>query len=210
VPPFSDLDEKCALATRMHGIRFILASNSPRRRELLENVGFEFDVVPSTVPEEVLPGEAPETFVRRLAVAKASQVAACAPRGSVVLGADTAVVVNGEILGKPLDADDAARMLRRLSGRSHRVLTGVCVVEAPDRIHGVEHASTEVWFRDVSEQEIRAYASSGEPMDKAGAYAIQGIASRFVTRIDGSYSNVVGLPLSLVDQLLRPFTSKTG
>jgi len=191
-------------------MRFILASNSPRRRELLQNAGFEFDVVPSTASENEIPGEAPEVFVRRLAVAKASQVAAGAPRGRLVLGADTAVVVSGEILGKPADPADAARMLRRLSGRSHQVLTGVCVVEAPDRIHGVVHASTEVWFRGLDEAEIRAYVSSGEPMDKAGAYAIQGIASRFVTRIDGSYSNVVGLPVSLVDQLLRPFASKTA
>jgi len=194
----------------MHGARFILASGSPRRRELLQNARFEFEVVPSTVPEQGMPGETPEALVRRLAVAKASQVAASVPRGGLVLGADTVVVVEAEVLGKPADAEDAARMLRRLSGRSHRVLTGVCVVKAPDHIHGVVHASTEVWFRNLDEPEIRAYAASGEPMDKAGAYAIQGIASRFVTRIEGSYSNVVGLPVSLVDRLLSPFGSKSG
>ena len=194
----------------MHGVRFILASNSPRRRELLESAGFEFDVIPSTVPEQCAPGEVPEAFVCRLATTKALQVATGAPHGSLVLGADTAVVVDAEILGKPADAEDAARMLRRLSGRSHRVLTGVSVVEAPDRIRGVEHSSTEVWFRALDETEIRDYVASGEPRDKAGAYGIQGIASRFVTRIDGSYSNVVGLPVSLVDQLLRPFLTKAG
>jgi len=190
-------------------MRLILASSSPRRRELLENAGFEFDVTPSTVLEEPMPGEEPEDFVRRLAIAKALQVAGGAPPGSFVLGADTDVVVGAQILGKPTDAEDATRMLRMLSGRSHRVLTGVCVVEAPDRIHAVEHSSTEVWFRPLDESEIRDYVASGEPRDKAGAYAIQGLASRFVTRIDGSYSNVVGLPVSLVDQLLRPFLLKT-
>ena len=191
-------------------MRLILASSSPRRRELLENAGFEFDVTPSTMPEEPIPGEPPEAFVRRLATAKALQVAASAPPGSLVLGADTAVVVDAEILGKPTDAEDAARMLRLLSGRSHRVLTGVCVVEAPRRLHAVEHSSTEVWFRALDNAEIADYVASGEPQDKAGAYAIQGLASRFVTRLDGSYSNVVGLPVSLVDQLLKPFLRRTG
>lgn len=189
-------------------MRLILASSSPRRRELLESAGFEFDVRPGTVLEQCMPGESPEAFVRRLATAKALQVAASAPSGSVVLGADTAVMVDAEVLGKPADAEDAARMLRRLSGRSHQVLTGVCVLESPGSIHAVEHSSTEVWFRDLDEPEIRAYVDTGEPLDKAGAYAIQGIASRFVTRIEGSYSNVVGLPVSLVDQLLRPFLLK--
>lgn len=184
-------------------MRFILASNSPRRRELLANAGFEFDVVPSKAFEACLTGEAPETYVRRLATEKALQVAAGAPPGGLVLGADTAVVVGTEILGKPADDEDAARMLRMLSGRSHQVLTGVCVVEAPSRIHAVEHCSTEVWFRNLDEAEIRAYVASGEPRDKAGAYAIQGLASRFVTRIDGNYSNVVGLPVLLVDQILK-------
>jgi septum formation protein len=186
-------------------MRLILASSSPRRRELLESAGFEFEVIPGTVVEDSVAGETPEQFVRRLATAKALQVAGNAPSGSVVLGADTDVVVDARILGKPVDAEDAARMLRMLSGRSHRVLTGVCIVEAPDRIHAVEHSNTEVWFRDLDEQEIRDYVASGEPQGKAGAYAIQGFASRFVTRIAGSYSNVVGLPLSLVHQLLKPF-----
>jgi septum formation protein len=191
-------------------MRFILASSSSRRRELLENAGFEFEVRPSAVPEQSMPCEAPEAFVRRLATDKALQVAASAPEGSLVLGADTVVSVDDEILGKPLDADDAARMLRALSGRSHQVLTGVCLAEAPNCVHALEHARTEVWLRDLDDPEIRTYVASGEPMDKAGAYAIQGIASRFVIRIEGSYSNVVGLPVALVDQLLRPFFSRAG
>jgi septum formation protein len=191
-------------------MRLILASSSPRRRALLESAGFEFDVTPSAVLEECVPGETPEAFVRRLAMAKAQQVAVGAPPGSVVLGADTDVVVDAQVLGKPADAEDAARMLRMLSGRSHKVLTGVCVVEAPDRVHAVEHRSTEVWFRALDEPEIRDYVASGEPQDKAGAYAIQGLASRFVTRIEGGYSNVVGLPVPLVVELLKPFALKTG
>jgi septum formation protein len=189
-------------------MRLILASSSPRRRELLKNAGFEFDVTPSTVVENHMPGEAPEEFVCRLAMAKALQVAAEAPPGSIVLAADTDVVVDAQILGKPADAEDAARMLGMLSGRSHRVLTGVCVVEAPSRIHALEHSSTEVWFRNLDQAEIHDYVASGEPRDKAGAYAIQGLASQFVARINGSYSNVVGLPVSLVDQLLRPLLLK--
>jgi septum formation protein len=181
----------------------ILASSSPRRQELLRNAGFEFEVDPSSVPENLLPGEAPEALVRRLAREKAREVAARSPAGSLVLGADTAVVVDGAVLGKPTDAEDASRMLRMLSGRSHRVLTGECLVRAPGRLEALEHSSTLVWFRDLSEAEIQGYVSSGEPMDKAGAYAIQGRAARFVTRIEGCYSNVVGLPVSLVDEVLR-------
>jgi septum formation protein len=130
-------------------------------------------------------------------------VAARSPAGSIVLGADTAVIVEGQVLGKPADPDDASRMLRMLSGRSHQVLTGVCLVRAPGRLESLEHSSTTVWFRDLSGAEIRDYVSSGEPFDKAGAYAVQGRASRFVTRIKGCYSNVVGLPVSRVDAMLR-------
>jgi septum formation protein len=122
-----------------------------------------------------------------------------------VLGADTVVVADAEILGKPASSEDAARMLRRLSGRSHRVLTGVCLAEAPDKIQAAAESDTGVWFRKLDEAEIRDYVASGEPLDKAGAYGIQGRASRFVTRIEGCYFNVVGLPVALVDEMLRPF-----
>ena len=184
-------------------MRLILASSSPRRQDLLRSAGFEFEVRPSSVAEESLPGEAPVAFVRRLACEKARKVAVESPAESLVLGADTSVVVDGDILGKPADPEDASRMLRMLSGRSHEVLTGVCLVRAPSRLEALEHSSTLVWFRELSDAEIRDYVASGEPFDKAGAYAIQGRASRFVTRIDGCYSNVVGLPVSLADRMLR-------
>ena len=183
-------------------MRLILASASPRRQEILGNAGFDFEVRPSSVNEDPLPGELPEAMVTRLAREKALQVAAEAPPGSIVLGADTTVVVDAEIMAKPTDASDAARMLRRLSGRSHFVLTGVCLVDAPERVAASGCERTEVRFRELSDADIRDYVASGEPFDKAGAYAVQGRASRFVTRIDGCYFNVVGLPVALVGKLL--------
>lgn len=182
----------------------ILASGSPRRQELLRNAGFDFEVRPSSIPEEPHPAETPEAFVRRMAAEKALEVAAGAPAGSLVLGADTVVVAGAEILGKPANPEEAARMLRQLSGRSHRVLTGVCLVKAPDTIEARGESDTRVWFRSLAAAEIRDYVRSGEPLDKAGAYGIQGHASRFVTRIEGCYFNVVGLPVALVDEMLRP------
>ena len=181
----------------------ILASSSPRRNDLLRNAGFAFEVCPSSVLEEPLAGEAQADLVKRLAQEKALDVAARSPAHSLVLGADTAVVVDGDILGKPTDAEDASRMLRMLSGRSHQVLTGVCLVQAPGEIKALEHSSTVVWFRELSDDEIRDYVSSGEPMDKAGAYAIQGLGAVFVAALSGSYSGVVGLPLSETAALLR-------
>ena len=130
-------------------------------------------------------------------------VAASSPPGSLVLGADTVVVIDGETLGKPADLDDAARMLRLLSGRTHQVHTGVCLVRAPDVVEAQKHETTLVTFRELDEEEIRTYVESGEPMDKAGAYAVQGVASKFVTRISGCYSNVVGLPVALVYEILK-------
>jgi len=184
-------------------IRLILASNSPRRRELLQNAGFEFDVRPSGIEESRLAGESPEDFTRRLARDKALDVARQSSPGSLVLGADTVVAVNGEILEKPTDADDAARMLRTLAGRTHRVITGVCLVRAPENVVACTHETTSVTFRNLTEDEIGSYVASGEPFDKAGGYAIQGLASRFVTRIEGCYFNVVGLPIPLVYEILR-------
>jgi septum formation protein len=178
----------------------LLASASPRRAELLTAAGIPFEVLAVHVDETPLAQEWPEAHVRRLAEEKA--VAASLQRPTaVVLGADTVVVVDGHILGKPRDAADAATMLRLLSGRAHEVLTGVAVIWPRDR--AIEVACTRVWFTSLSDQEIDWYVASGEPMDKAGAYAIQGLASRFVERIDGSYSNVVGLPVDLVHRLLK-------
>lgn len=187
-------------------IRLILASNSPRRRELLQNAGFEFDVRPSGIEEIRLPGESPEDFARRLARDKALDVARQSVAGSFVLGADTVVAINGEILEKPIDATDAARMLRALSGRTHRVITGVCLVRAPQSVLAWTHETTSVTFRNLTEEEIGSYVASGESFDKAGGYAIQGLASRFIPRIEGCYFNVVGLPIPLVYELVRSVT----
>jgi septum formation protein len=227
----------------------VLASASPRRRELLTQIGFVFEVRPAHIPEDPLPNEDPIAYVTRLAREKAEAVfgqlalkghgfsraecdldedRALAPEGSsldlektlgapgpdsgtgettnlnrqplTVLGADTTVVLDNEILGKPIDAADAARILRLLSGRTHRVITGVAVVTAAH----IEVAAevTAVSFLTLSDAEIAAYIATGEPMDKAGAYAIQGRAARWIPRIEGDYFNVVGLPLALVSTML--------
>ena len=200
----------------------ILASASPRRADLLLAAGMAFEVQPAHIDERIRDGEAPATYVRRLAEDKARAVGAVTP-GRVVLAADTVVLVDGQILGKPGDADDARRMLRLLSGRVHEVMTGVALIGPPEGDPrevlnrppetGAPHAgadssnadvriaTTRVEFAPLSAAELDWYVGSGEPLDKAGAYAIQGLASRFVTRIEGSYSNVVGLPMALVYEM---------
>ncbi|PYX86770.1 MAG: septum formation inhibitor Maf [Acidobacteria bacterium] len=178
----------------------ILASASPRRQELLRNAGIEFVVHPTDIAEIPEPGETPDACAERLAREKASAIAHLYP-GRLILGADTIVVVDGEMLGKPADAADAARMLRLLSGQQHEVITGVCLI-GPG-FQDVSSETTAVEFSELTEAEIAFYVSSREPMDKAGAYAIQGIASRWIPRIKGDYSNVVGLPVALVYKLLR-------
>ena len=177
----------------------MLASQSPRRAEILRQAGIPFLVRAVPVDESTLPGERPEDYVERLAKSKATAVDA-AP-GEVVLAADTTVVVDGEILAKPADAPDAGRMLRLLSGRRHEVITGICLRRGTEVM--VDRAVTQVWFAPMSDEEIDAYAASGEPMDKAGAYAIQSLASKFVQRIEGCYFNVMGLPVALVYGHLR-------
>jgi septum formation protein len=181
----------------------ILASTSPRRVELLRAAGIDVEVCPANVDEAVRAGEPPEGYACRLAREKALAVSIQSP-DRLILGADTVVVVNGLILGKPRDSDDAIRMLRLLSGRRHDVITGVALV-APDGASGTRVDSraetTAVEFAPLSDGEIEWYVASGEPMDKAGGYAIQGLASRFVTRVEGSYSNVVGLPIALVYEM---------
>jgi septum formation protein len=185
-------------------MRLILASASPRRRELLKNAGLDFEVRPSAVVERAAAGELPEEFARRAAREKALDVAAAAPAGTLVLGADTVVAIGNEILGKPAGAADAARTLQKLSGATHRVITGVCLVRAPANIEAEEHETTRVTFRRLDEKEIAEYLDTSEPFDKAGAYGIQGFASRFVTRIEGCYFNVVGLPVARVVGSLKP------
>jgi septum formation protein len=179
----------------------ILASASPRRKELLQQAGFTFTVVASGVPEVRSPGEAPIAFATRLAREKAQDVASRSPAAAIVIGADTVVVCNEEVLGKPVDAEDAKRMLRLLAGRTHQVITGVCVLSGDV----VELAAevTMVQMLTVSAQEIDDYVASGEPTDKAGAYAIQGRAARWIPRIQGCYFNVVGLPLALVTAMIE-------
>lgn len=185
-------------------MHFILASHSPRRRDLLRDAGFEFEVRPSQVNEgEPAPGGDPAEFARRAAQLKALDVASSCEPGSLVLGADTVVVVTDRILGKPSGPDDAARMLRLLSGLTHQVITGVCLARAPDRVEVLSHETTLVTFRELDDDEIRGYIESGEPFDKAGGYAIQGLASKFVTRISGCYFNVVGLPVPLIYDALK-------
>lgn len=181
----------------------ILASASPRRRELLTAAGFHFDVDAADVDERLLPGESAAVYAQRVATSKATAVRARRP-GALVLGADTIVVVDGDVLGKPVDDAEATAMLRRLSGRSHRVLTAVAIVGGREPMEAIEE--TIVWMYTLAPEEIAAYVQSGEPRDKAGAYGIQGRASRFIPRIEGSYTNVVGLPVAAVDRLLRGVT----
>jgi nucleoside triphosphate pyrophosphatase len=199
-------------------MRLILASASPRRAELLRAAGYDFDVIACDVDESIRAGESAAVYVRRLAAEKSaaaqrrslaeSDRAAAAsnivrgfgPSDAVFLGADTTVVVDGEILGKPRDHEDSLGMLNRLSGRPHEVVTGVSLRQGAYELGRVE--STSVVFRPLSPDEIAWYVASGEGRDKAGGYAIQGLASRFIPRIDGSYSNVVGLPVACVAELL--------
>ncbi len=180
----------------------VLASASPRRQELLRNAGIPFTVQPAEIDETPLAGEAPRDCAERLAQEKALVVSRGRPQ-EFVLGADTIVVVDDVILGKPRDARDAAHMLRLLSGRTHAVITGVCVVGPGAGKTETSSENTLVTFCELSDDEIRAYIATGEPMDKAGAYAIQGVASRWIPRIEGDYSNVVGLPVARVYGMLR-------
>ena len=207
-------------------MRLVLASASPRRAELLRAAGFEFETRTVDLDERVQPGEAPEDYVRRLAMEKSARameiltgLKTCATTEAgvaqdfspasgwtVVLAADTAVVVDGTILGKPTDDQDVASMVRRLSGRLHQVMTGVSLRGPNCESSRVE--TTTVEFVPLTDADIRWYVESGEGRDKAGAYAIQGLASRFIPRIHGSYSNVVGLPIAAVRELLAEIASR--
>lgn len=182
-------------------MRLILASSSPRRAELLTSAGFAFDVSPAEVDETIRQAEEPPAYALRVARDKAATAVAKHGEGRVVLAADTVVVAGGEILGKPRDTGDAERMLRRLSGAVHDVLTAVVVRSASGETSEV--VTTRVHFLRLTEAEIGWYVASGEPDGKAGAYAIQGRAARFIDRIEGSWSNVVGLPIATVYRLLE-------
>lgn len=191
----------------------VLASASPRRRELLVQAGFTFEIDSIPVDETRQPGEAPDDYVQRLAHEKAEavfrareKIARTSDSALLVLGADTVVVCDDVVLGKPFDDDDALRMLRLLSGRAHRVLTGVCVISSARAQTAAE--STLVTMRPISDEEIRDYIATGEPRDKAGAYAIQGRAGRWIPRIEGCYFNVVGLPLARVSAMIEAAEDK--
>lgn len=183
-------------------LKLILASASPRRAEILHNAGLPFTVISSAVDETPFPDESPRDYVARVAAAKAELVAARAVGPAIVLAADTVVTLDERILGKPRSELDARHMLKSLSGRTHTVLTGVMLIRLPDaeRMEFVE--STLVEFADLSEDEITRYLDTAEPHDKAGAYAIQGRAGRYIPRIEGCYFNVVGLPIARVQQAL--------
>src|SRR5437016_9377567 len=194
--------------TKGHGFRLVLASASPRRSELLRNAGIAFAVYPPQVDETRHNQEPPIKYAQRVARDKARAVSKQDP-DAIVLGADTIVVVGREILGKPRDAADAARMLRRLSGRAHKVITAVALTGSnPQKFEDVRAESTKVFFNRLSSADIRDYVASGEPMDKAGAYAIQGRASRWIPKIEGCYFNVVGLPVARVFAMLKALQAR--
>jgi septum formation protein len=185
-------------------IPIILASSSPRRRELLQAIGMPFTVLTSDVDETTPSGLTPAEIVESLAVRKARAIAGKESTG-LVLGADTIVVMDEHVLGKPRDEADAFRMLQSLQGRAHTVYSGVAIIDAASGREEVAHCATAVRIRPLSEREIRSYIATGEPMDKAGSYAIQGIGATIVEGIEGDYFNVVGLPLRLTSELLSRF-----
>ena len=186
----------------MAATKLILASASPRRAEILRDAGFTFTVMSSAVDETPIPGESAQDLVQRLADAKAELVAARAVGPAIVIAADTAVLIDGEILGKPRTTDDASHMLTRLGGRVHSVLTGVTLIRLPDVERRSFVESTLVHFATLSPEELTHYLATEEPFDKAGAYAIQGRAARYIPRIEGCYYNVVGLPLARLSHAL--------
>jgi septum formation protein len=186
-------------------MKIILASSSPRRAEILRNAGIAFEIRATQIDETALPDEPARAMVARLAEAKARAAAQldAGMRECIIVGADTTVELEGEILGKPRDSADARAMLAKLSGRTHHVLTGIFVLRLPDNAARAAVENSAVTFAPLDEKEVNAYAATGEPIGKAGAYAIQGLAGRHISRIEGCYFNVVGLPLARLYVLLR-------
>ena len=183
-------------------VRFILASSSPRRRELLGSIGVDFDVIPSNIPEERGEAETPEEYVARLSREKAHAIAAKHP-DRWIIAADTTVALDDLVLEKPIDAEDAKRMLKTIAGKTHVVYTGVTLTRGNPHYIDTHFATSEVRILPLTGRDIDWYVTTGEPLDKAGAYAAQGVGGMFVDSIHGSYTNVVGLPLALLFQMLR-------
>lgn len=181
----------------------ILASASPRRKELLENLGLSFKTIPSDADETIDNNITPDEAVQIIAKRKAEDIIHQVNYPAIIIGCDTTVVIDNKTLGKPIDFDDAFSMLKTLSGRSHRVVSGVVVIDTKDNKLLSESVSSEVIFRELTDEEIINYIKTGEPMDKAGAYAIQGLAGTFVSKINGCYSNIVGLPISCLSEMLK-------
>lgn len=184
-------------------MKLILASASARRAQILRDAGLPFQIISSAIDEAPMEGESPQDLVRRLAEQKAQLVAARAVGPAIVIGADTVVVLNGKILGKPRSAEEARAMLEQLSGRTHAVITGIALIRLPDEAARQELETTQVTFAPMTEEDISSYVATGEPFDKAGGYAIQGRGGRHITRIEGGYFNVVGLPLGKLYGLLK-------
>lgn len=184
--------------------KIVLASGSPRRKELLHSLGLPFEVRVSNVDESFDPKLEPSRIVEDLSYKKATHIANAVPEG-LVIGSDTIVVIDGQVLGKPKSPDEAISMLTMISGRTHTVYTGVGLIDAASGQSRVEHRSTEVSIKSLSLEQIRSYVSTGEPMDKAGSYAIQGIGATLVEKINGDYFTVVGLPLALLSDMLSEF-----
>ena len=188
-------------------MKLILASGSPRRAEILRNAEIPFETQIILLDESILPGELPGDYVRRLALEKARAAADARPNSgeAIFIGADTTVITGDQILGKPESEEDARRMLRLLSGTTHEVHTGLALLRVPDRMERVAEEITRVFFAALADAEIDAYIATGEPFDKAGGYGIQGIAGRYVTRIEGCYFNGMGLPLARLWSILKEF-----
>ena len=184
--------------------KIILASESPRRAELLKQIGLDFEIMPSAVDEGKEPKESLESYVKRVALSKAEK-AASGVKNAVIIAADTIVVINKKRLGKPESPESAIVMLKKLSGRCHTVMTGIAVVDTVKNKRVTKAVSTKVWFKKLSDEEIKEYVKSSEPLDKAGGYGIQGKAAVFVKRIEGDYFNIVGLPLNTLYEMLASF-----
>lgn len=191
--------------------KLILASASPRRHKLLKQLGFDFEVLVSNIDETNHSDLSPESHVKVLAFEKARHVADAVKEPAIILGSDTIVVLDGEVLNKPVDAQDAERILKKLSGRTHKVFTGVALIDLPSNNFKTEFQETEVTFRLLTEEEIKAYISTGSPMDKAGAYGIQDdFGAVFVSKVNGCYYNIVGLPLEMLYSSLKSFINSNS